>query len=98
MSYSIDDVAGELRGVAFALRRLGTLRPALTYDERLRIGELLRDAADQIDHGVGPVTSPAAQLEQVTDETESSRELLPPATGEFQVPVRQLSAVRRSPG
>jgi hypothetical protein len=85
-----DHAADELRAVAFVLRRLGTFRHHLTGDECLRIGEALRDCADQIDHGAGPVTPPALQLEQLSDPK--------PATDTVQVTVRPLSAVRRAPG
>jgi hypothetical protein len=44
-------IADELRSIARALRRLGGLRCQLTFDERLRIAELMRDAADEIDRG-----------------------------------------------
>ena len=54
-------VAAEMRYIAHALRRLGVLRREFTYDECLRFGELLRDCADALDHGAGPVTLPAPQ-------------------------------------
>jgi hypothetical protein len=87
-----DPVANEMIYIAHAITRLGQLRPALNYDECLRLAEMLRDAGDALDHGAAqrnPPT-PAAQLEQVEIES-------PPATGEVQVPVRQLSALRRPP-
>jgi hypothetical protein len=40
----------EIRAIARAIRRLGEIRHDLVYAERLRIGELLRDAADALDH------------------------------------------------
>jgi hypothetical protein len=51
MSSNTDGTAGELRVAEYALRRLGKLRLALTYSECLRVAELLRDAADALDHG-----------------------------------------------
>ena len=107
MSPNTDDIAGELRAVAFVLRRLGALRRALSYDECLRVGELLRDCADAIDHGAGPVTlpapqEPAPQSEQKSDCRFESTIQRPepdpkPATDEVQVAVRSLGASRRPP-
>jgi hypothetical protein len=93
---NIEDAAGELRAVAFVLRRLGALRRALSYDECLRVGELLRDCADAVDHGqqvtVIPVT-PAA------NEPAPPPEQPPPkiAPGEVQVAVRQVASRRPPP-
>jgi hypothetical protein len=47
----IDPVAAELRHIAFAIQRLGALRHRLDYDERLRISNLMRDVADDLDQG-----------------------------------------------
>jgi hypothetical protein len=46
-----DPVADEMRVIAFVLRRLRELRPHLTYGERLKIAEALRDCGDALDHG-----------------------------------------------
>jgi hypothetical protein len=48
-----DPVGAELRHIAFAIQRLGALRHRLDYDERLRVSNLLRDVADDLDHGHG---------------------------------------------
>jgi hypothetical protein len=34
-----------------SIRWLAQFRDHLTYAERLRIGEVMRDAADELDHG-----------------------------------------------
>jgi hypothetical protein len=57
----IDDAVVELLLAERAIRGLGTLRLALSHNERLRIGEMLRDCADAIDHGAGPMTLPTLQ-------------------------------------
>src|SRR5262245_26958713 len=46
---STDDHGIELRVIAQALRRLEQLRHNLTFGERLRLGELMRDCADALD-------------------------------------------------
>jgi hypothetical protein len=91
---NIRDTIAELLLAERAIRSLGTLRLQLTFNERLRIGELLRDCADALDHGAGPVSlpaqpAPAPQLEQLPDPK--------PATGEVQVTVRPLGAKHRPP-
>ena len=58
----IDDAVVELLLAERAIRGLGTLRFALSHNERLRIGEMLRDAADAVDHGQG--TMVIEELEQ----------------------------------
>ena len=58
----IDDAVVELLLAERAIRGLGTLRFALSQNERLRIGEMLRDAADAVDHGQG--TMVIEELEQ----------------------------------
>jgi hypothetical protein len=84
-----NDVADELRAVAFVLRRLGGFRHHLTGDECLRIGELLRDCADQIDHGVGAiVTLP------VSDHRETIVGPEQVCFSEVRVAVRQVAAPR----
>jgi len=63
--YSIVD---ELRLAEYVLRRLGApdVTRALLWDERLRISEALRNAADQIDHGHGDLrgSPPPAHMER----------------------------------
>jgi hypothetical protein len=68
-----DDVAGELRYIAHAIKRLGSLRPYLTSSECVWLAELGRDACDALDHGIGAIVTlpslaarrePAPQPEQ----------------------------------
>jgi hypothetical protein len=44
-------VADELRFIQHAFTRLAVLRLHFTFHERLRIAELLRNCADEMDHG-----------------------------------------------
>ena len=44
-------LVAELRFIQYAMRRIGVLRCVFTYHERLRIAELMRDAADELDRG-----------------------------------------------
>ena len=88
-----DDAIVELLLAERAIRGLGKLRLVLTYDERLRIGELLRDCADAVDHGAGPVTLPTPQEPAPQIEQSPSPE---PATDDaVRVPVRPLGAKHR---
>ena len=52
------DAVVELRLAEDAIRRLSRLRFALTYSERLRVAELLRDCADEVDRGENPPDHP----------------------------------------
>ena len=46
------DVLVEVALLVRSIRWLGQFRDCLTYAERLRIGEAMRDAADELDRGV----------------------------------------------
>ena len=89
-----DPVAVEIFHIAAAIRRLGVLCAQFTCEERLKLGEHLRDVADAVDYGGKIdtiVTLPSLYEMKMT--TEPAPPPLP--TPEVQVAVRPLGAVRR---
>jgi hypothetical protein len=81
-------VAGELRFIAHALKRLGELRPHLTSSECLWLAELGRDACDALDHGaIATVTLPSFDYRKVEPEQL-------PNLDEIRVAVRQVASPR----
>ena len=65
----IDDAVVELLLAERAIRSLGKLRQRLTPTEQMKLAEMMRDAADQIDDGIG--TLPSSQDANTTPGTPS---------------------------